>query len=881
WRQHLADLPALQLPTDHPRPANPTHQGAIHEFALPPALHARLAALSQQEGATLFMTLLTAFQMLLVRYCNQTDIVVGTAVANRTRAETEELIGFFVNQLVLRADLSGNPLFREALKRVREVCLSAYAHQDLPFEELVKALNPERRINQAPLFQVEIIYENTAMPTLALPGLAAQSLGDQLPMARFDLVLAFQEDAHRLSGTLVYSTELFEAATMTRLLGHYLTLLEGIADNPDRRLADLPLLTAAERRQLLVDWNATKTDLPPAQCAHQLFAAQALRTPDAIALVMDDHQVTYQTLDARANQLAHHLRSLGVGPEVRVGLCVERSLDLIVGLLGIMKAGGAYVPLDPAYPQERLAFMLADSQVPLVLTQEHLLAGLPASQARYVCFDQIEEQIAQEPATPPADMLYADNLAYVIYTSGSTGRPKGVLVTHRGLGNLVAAQVRAFDIRPDSRVLQFASISFDASVSEVLTALLTGATLVLATRDDLLPGTALLRLLREQAISVVTLPPSALAVLTDEAVPALRTLVVAGESCSPALAERWAAGRRFVNAYGPTEATVCATVAEAYTGGQHLTIGHPISNTQIYLLDQHLQPAPIGVPGEIYIAGVSLARGYLSRPDLTAERFIPSPFADMPGARLYRSGDWARYRADGNLEFLGRRDDQVKLRGFRIELGEVEAVLEQHAAVREAVVVVREDAPGDQRLVAYVVAENLEPRTQNLEPNTSQAGSLLDSKFLVLSSAELRQHLGSRLPSYMVPSTIVILEALPLTAHGKVDRRALPAPEITSAPADTFVAPRTPVEELLAESWAGVLRLHRVGIHDNFFDMGGHSLLATQVISRVRDLFQVELTLRSFLETPTIAKIAVTIENLILDELESLPDEELDRLIQA
>ncbi|HEY9850992.1 MAG TPA: amino acid adenylation domain-containing protein [Leptolyngbyaceae cyanobacterium] len=705
WKQQLANLPVLQLPLDRPRPPIPTFRGQRQPLSLSKKLTEALKALSRQEGVTLYMTLLAAFKTLLYRYSGQEDIVVGTFSAGRNKPELNGLIGFFVNTLVLRTDLSGNLSFQELLSRIRNVTLAAYAHEDVPFEKLVETLQPERNFSENPLFQVAFAPQ-PLMPSFN-EDWNVSYLDIQTDTAKFDLILDVEERPEGIIGRIEYNTDLFDAATIDRMLGHFQTLLEGIVADPVQKISQLPLLTECEQQQLAA-WNNTQTDYPQGACIHQLFEEQVERSPDAIALVFEDKQLTYQELNQRANQLARHLRNLGVGAEVLVGICVERSLEMVVGLLGILKAGGAYLPLDPAYPPERLAFMLKDAGVPLLLTQGQLVNSLPKYQGRIVCLDTDWDVIERQSEANPECSVKADNLAYTIYTSGSTGQPKGVLLAHSGLSNLVTAQIQVFNVQPNSRVLQFASLSFDASIWEVVMALMVGATLVLATRDSLLPGAALLELLRDSVITTVTLPPSILAVLPAEELPALQTIIVAGEAVSADLVAKWSSGRRFFNAYGPTESTVCATIAECTDRSKSPPIGRPIANTQVYILDRHLQPVPIGVPGELYIGGAGLARGYLNRPELTAERFILNPFSNEATDRLYKTGDLARYLPDGNIEFLGRIDHQVKIRGFRIELGEIEAALAQHPDVRESVVMKREDGSGNQRLVAYIVS-NLKP----------------------------------------------------------------------------------------------------------------------------------------------------------------------------
>jgi amino acid adenylation domain-containing protein len=705
WKQQLANLPTLQLPTDRSRSPLLTFRAARQCLALPQTLSEDVAKLSQKEGVTLYMTLLAAFKTLLYRYTGQTDIVVGTVTAGSNQPEIQQLIGCFVNTLVLRTDLKDNPTFRQLLERVREVTLGAFAYQDLPFEKLVEALQPERNLGQNPLFQVAFVLQPPMSGVDSM--LNWSQLDIDTETAKFDLALELQETSEGLVGRFEYSTDLFDADTIKRMFGHFQTLLEGIVANPEQKLSELPLLTEFERQQL-AGWNDTETDYPKDACIHQLFEEQVELTPDAIALVFEEQQLTYEELNQRANQLAHHLRNVGVGAEVLVGICVERSLEMVVGILGILKAGGAYVPLDPAYPPERLAFMLEDAQVPVLLTQRQLVESLPKHQARILCLDTDWEIIERQREENPGCSLTSENLAYVIYTSGSTGRPKGVLVAHRGLCNLAKAQIEIFDVNHSSRVLQFASLSFDVATSDWVIALCSGATLCIASNNALLAGFGLIEVLRDRAITDIELPAAVLGVLPKEELPNLGTIIVGGEAVSADLVAKWSSGRRFFNAYGPTESTVCATIAECSDSSESPPIGRPIANIQVYILDAQLQPVPIGIPGELYIGGAGLARGYLNRPELTAERFIPNPFSDEPSSRLYKTGDLARYLSDGNIEFLGRIDQQVKIRGFRIELGEIEAVLSQHPDVRESVVMKREDASGNQRLVAYIVS-NLTP----------------------------------------------------------------------------------------------------------------------------------------------------------------------------
>jgi aspartate racemase len=631
-----------------------------------------------------------------------------------------------------------------------------------------------------------------------------------------------------------YNTSAFDGDSIARMQDQFAIFLQGIVTDPACCVAEIPLLSDPERHKILVDWNDTQADYPKDKCIHQLFEAQVEQTPDAVAVVFGDEQLTYKELNQRANQLAQHLGNLGVEPEVLVGICVERSLEMVVGLLGTLKAGGAYVPLDPAYPPERLVFMLEDAKVAVLLTQARLVESLPKHQGRIVCLDTDWEIIERQSDENPPCNFTSETLAYVIYTSGSTGKPKGVLVPHSGVSNLATALHRTINVQPNSRMLQFASLSFDSSVTELVMTLLAGATMVMGTRDSLLPGPSLIQLLRGFEIATVVLAPSVLALLPANELPALRTVIVAGEACSPDLVAKWSSGRRFFNGYGPTECTVCTTIVECNDSKEAPPIGRPLPNTQVYILDAQKQLVPIGVPGELYIGGVGVTRGYLNRPELTAERFIPNPFSNDSGSRLYKTGDLTRYLPDGNIEFLGRIDHQVKIRGFRIELGEIEAVLRQNQAVQDAVVIGQEYDVNDKRLVAYVVPSQEE----------------------VFSSSELRRYLKEKLPDHMVPSTFVRLEALPLTPNDKVDRRALPIPDRIRSVEETFAPPLTLFEEVLTGIWSEVLRLDSVGIHDNFFELGGHSLLAVRVLAQIEKTFGKNLPLATLFQSPTIEQLA-------------------------
>ncbi len=846
WKEQLGGkLPVLRLPTDRPRPPVQTYHGARHYFGIPQPLFQALKELGQRENVTLNVVLMAVFKTLLHRYTGLTDLLVGTLSANRTRTEIERLIGFFVNTLVIRTDLGGDPTFKELLARVRSTTTDAYTHSEATFEKVVEVVQPERDVSYTPLFQTLFVFQNIHAPTLALADLALSVEPVEGDTTQFDLSLEVSETVSRF----VYNTDLFDADTIERLVGHFLTLLRGAVDQPGARVSALPMLTPHEREQALDTWNRTERPYPNDRCIHQLFEAQAERTPLAAAAVYAGQELSYAELNRRANQLAHHLQSLGVGPDVLVGVCVERSFDMLVAIYGILKAGGAYLPLDPTYPKERLAFMLEDTQATVVLTQERLAAQLPSTSAHVICLDTHQAVLEQASAQNPHSRVAPDNLIYVIYTSGSTGRPKGAMISHRSLVNHNTALLGAFGLGAGDRILQFASISFDAAAVELFPPLISGATLVLHGERMLSFSTDFLDLVERERLTVLNLPTAywhqwvqAVASAARRLPDCLRLVHVGGEKTTPDQFQVWqrlAGDRvRWVNGYGPTEATITTTLYEPPSADgpalADIPIGQPIANLRTYVLDAHLQPAPVGVPGELYIAEVGLARGYHKRADLTAERFIPNPFGDgrPDSQRLYRTGDLVRYQPDGNIQFLGRVDHQVKIRGFRIELAEIEAALHQHPAVAEAVVIAREDTPNDKRLAAYLIAKQQQS----------------------VSVSDLRAFLKARLPEYMHPSSFTTLESFPLTTNRKIDLKRLPVPDQQRPELEhAYVAPRNETERALTAIWQELLGVEKVGVLDNFFDLGGNSLLMVRLHTRLRETYPREIKLIDLFQYPNIS----------------------------
>ncbi|MEW5958866.1 MAG: amino acid adenylation domain-containing protein, partial [Chloroflexota bacterium] len=844
WKKQLGGkLPALDLPADRPRPPVQTFNGGYQKFTLSQALTQALRELSHRENVTLYMTLIAAFKTLLHRYTGQEDILIGSPIANRTRVEVEQLVGFFVNTLVLRTDFSGDPTFQTLLKRVSQMAFAAYAHQDLPFEKLVEELQPERDLSRHPIFQVLFVLKNLPERDLPNPpGLTVERFEIEHRTAKFDLSLYVDEDGPEIKAFFEYNTDLFEAATIERMIGHFQTLLEGIVADPGRPLSTLPLLTGAERPQLLVAWNDTRTDYPQTHCLHQLFEAQVDRTPDATAVLFEEDRLTYQQLDHKANQLAHHLRALGVGPETLVGIYMDRSVEMMVGLLGILKAGGAYVPLDPAFPPERIGFMLSDSQAALLLTQQHLVSNLPGPAANILCLDTDWPEIAATALTAekngerPAGGAKPDNLAYVIYTSGSTGKPKGVQIPHQAAVNFLTSMAQEPGLTPDDVLLAVTTLSFDIALLELFLPLIRGAQVVIASRAIAADGQQLQACLDRTGATVLQATPATYRLLLEAGWQGHSRLKIlcGGEALPQDLARRLlACGASLWNMYGPTETTVWSAVHRIEPQDDPISIGRPIANTEIYILDKHLRPVPVGITGELHIGGHGLARGYLNRPELTAEKFIQHPFSHDPAARIYKTGDLARYLPNGAIECLGRLDHQVKVRGYRIELGEIEVLLRQHPVIEEAVVVVRELTPGEKRLAAYLIAA---------QP---------------LSTPELRSFLRDKLPEYMIPSIFVFLEALPLTPNGKVDRKALPAPhQAEPKRSDALLAPRDTLEFQISRIWAEVLGRKSIGVQDNFFEVGGHSLLAVRLFNQIEQLTGQRLPLATLFQAPTIEQLA-------------------------
>ncbi|WP_230966638.1 non-ribosomal peptide synthetase [Nostoc commune] len=865
WQQQLAgELPILQL-SSRPQPAVPTYSGSDYPVALSPSLSQAIKALAAKQGVTLFMLLLTSFQVLLYRYTGEDDLVIGTDIVNRDRQETENLIGLLVNTVVLRTNLAGNPTVQELLARVREVTLAAFAHQYLPFEKLVEVLNPERNLSQMmPLFQVKFDLQLASVRSPQLPGLTLERLPFDEETAKYELRLNLQDTEQGITGQFEYSTNLFDVATIARMAEHWITLLESIVVNTEQKLSEISFLTGNEQQQFKI-WNQTIQEYPSHQCLHQLFEAQVEQTPDEIALIFGEQSFTYRELNSKANQLAHHLQRLGVEVETPVGICLERSVEMVIGVLGILKAGGVYVPLDPAYPETRLGWILDDARVPILLTQTSSKPYPDSyqvnSNTKIVCLEDWKA-IAENSVNNPVTNVTPENLAYLIYTSGSTGKPKGVMIEHRNPVCLLYWAREVFSTDAIAGVLASTSICFDLSIFELFVPLSWGGKVILAENALALPN-----LPAKNQVTLINTVPSAIAQLLQlNAIPnSVQTVNLAGEPLKWGLVqqlEQLPHIQQIFNLYGPSEDTTYSTYVQL-KGITPVTlsptIGQPIANSQVYVLDDRLQPVPVGVPGELYIGGAGVARGYWQRPDLTAERFVANPFTPPPapplakgrGAReelwrggvlsgfsLYKTGDRVRYLRDGNLEYLGRLDNQVKIRGYRIELGEIEAVLSQHPDVQECAVMAPEEVTGEKRLVAYIAS-------------------------LSAKSSDLRQFLAERLPGYMIPANFIPLEALPHTPNGKIDRQALPTVEKTRPELENaYVEARTPTEQTLAIIWEETLQVEQIGINDNFFALGGHSLLGIQLVAKINESLNVEVPLKSLFQHPTIAGLAAQIEQL-------------------
>ena len=885
WRRQLAGAPTvLALPTDRPRPLVQRYAGAVEWWSVPDHVAQGLAALSEQEGATLFMTLLAAFKVLLRHYTGRTDLVVGTPTANRARTELEGLIGFFVNMLVLRSDFSGNPSFRSALGRVREVTLAAYAHQDLPFEKLVEEQQPERDLGHNPLFQVMFVFQNLpamSSQTAATAGASSAAAPVGNATAKFDLTFFAIETERGLAGAVEYNTDLFEATTIQRLTGHFQNLLAATVADPDQPLSELSLLSEAERRQILFDWNATEAEYPRDICLHELFARQAAKTPNTLAVTGDTRQLTYAELERRSNYLATLLVKAGVGPEVPVAVLMNRSIEAVVAMLAILKAGGFYVPLEATHPKERLAGILADCKAQVVVTESQLAQQLPVDEVQLLKLDEIDW--GGEWSTLPPVNAAADNLACVLYTSGPGGKPTGVSLSHRAIARMVFDSA-IVNLGPEDRIAHLSEQSASAATFEIWGALLHGAQLTLIAADPSLSPRLFATEIATSRICVLFLKTAVFNYLVAEVPHALRSirdLYISGESADPAKVRQClqqAPPIRLINTYGLSECSpliACEVVTSVMEGATTIPIGRPVSNVRTYILDRSLRPVPAGVVGELYVGGDGVGRDYFNQPAATAARFIPDPFGE-PGARLCQTGDLGRYLADGRIEFVGRNDRRTKIKGFRVDPQEVEEALAQHPKVREAAVLARENLAGAKQLTAYLVAD------QENEPTPS----------------ELRRFLRSKLPDYMLPADFISISLLPRTTAGRLDIAALPLPETERPPLEqTFVAPRTAIEKELAHIWSQVFGLAKVGIRDNFFHLGGHSLLATQVISRTRDAFQIEIAVRRLFESPTIEGLAKYIETAregqapaelrvtrnqseeILDRLEELSEAEVDSLL--
>ena len=891
WKQQLADIPPLlELPTDKPRPPIQSFRGGIWEFSINSNLSQKIRTLTQQSDATLFMTMLAAFVILLYRCSGQDDILIGSPMAGRNRQEIQSLIGYFVNTVVLRTKLTGNPNFREILNQVRQVATDAHNYQDIPYNQVVEALNPQRNLSYNPVFQILFDLQHSLTDKLQLPGLTLQPFLGEHSTSKFDLSLIIEDRGTELIGAWEYSSDLFTQEAISRITENFQTLLNGIVNNPETPINQLPIISAFEQQQILEKWNNTQQDYPESFCIHELFTQQVIKTPDAIAVKFGNQQLTYTQLNQKANQLANYLQNCGVTSEVLVGLYLERSLDILIAILAILKAGGAYLPLDPKYPQTRLTDILNDSQVSIILTQEKLLTSLSSPlprgetpltpyQGKIILLDTDLTIISQQNIETPISAIKPDNLAYVIYTSGSTGKPKGVMITHQNIVNHATSIIDKYQINSHDRILQFTTFIFDVAAEEIFPAWLSGATLIICPQEMVTNLIEFSQFLAQESLTVVNLPTPywqewvleidrKISQIPDS----LRLVITGSDQVLPeklALWQKLVTEKRqniqWINAYGLTETTITSTVYQLPVNYQLNTthsvpIGRPIANTEIYILDQNLQPVPIGIPGELHIGGAGLARGYLNRKQLTNEKFISNPISSSKSSRLYKTGDLARYLPDGNIEFLGRIDYQVKIRGFRIELGEIEAVLAQHPLVKSSAVIVREIQPGNKQLVAYVVTED--------HSNIQQ---------------DLRSFLKQNLPDYMLPAFFVRLAELPLTPTGKINRRALSALMLELNHEIDYILPRNPLEQKLAEIWCQVLGLEKVSVEENFFNLGGHSLATIQIISRIRETLKIDLPLQYLFTEPTIAGLTKIINQLLqtADHITPIDDFYVDAILDS
>jgi amino acid adenylation domain-containing protein len=861
WLAQFKDsVPILDLPTDWPRPALKTYASARQRIVLPPCLGRGLRRVAAQKGATLFATILAGYQALLHRLTGQHDIVVGVPTAGQLALDAQDLVGHCVNFLPLRTHIEEGASFLDYLAAVRSRLLDGYDHQNCTYGSLIQKLDLRRDPSRLPLVPVSFnLDKHRSDPDFA--DLDVEVSNRVKSSINFDCEINVLQEGNELQVTWDYNSDLFDADTIRRWLSHYYRLLESVVTDPEQRISDLALLTDVEEHQLLVEWNDSQREYPKDKCIHELFEAQAERCPDAVAVVFEEQRLTYRELNSKANQLASYLRGLGVAPQTLVGLCVERSLEMVIGLLGILKAGGTYVPLDPAYPEERLAFMLQDAQVQIILTQQPLISAFPADHGvQLLCLDTDCAQLSEHTDTNLDNAITSENLAYVIYTSGSTGKPKGVQISHRAVVNFLSSMQREPGLAANDIMLAVTTLSFDIAALELYLPLTVGARVVIVSREVAADGTQLIRTLEDCGATIMQATPATWRMLLETGWQGSDHLKIlcGGEALSSELAgQLLTRSLSLWNMYGPTESTIWSSIYRVEMPDGQIPIGRPIANTQLYILDRNQQVLPIGVPGELYIGGDGLAQGYLNRPELTEEKFIVNPFSSDRRKRLYKTGDLARRLSDGNIEILGRLDHQVKIRGFRIELGEIEAVLAQHPGVREIVVTANGDEPANKRLVAYIVSRDVQSPTAN----------------------ELRALLNAKVPTYMVPSAFVFLDTLPLTPNGKVDCRALPAPDQSRQERGTqFVAPRTPVEEILTNIWVEVLKLPKIGVYNNFFELGGHSLLATQVVSRVREAFRINLPVRVLFESSTIEELALVIEETLIDEMESLPEKESQQI---